>query len=390
MIQFKVGLYNLNDNANYNYQLNRLINWDGGDLDETAAVSHGIRTHDDWKHTLIRLGDNALKEGRTENAIAYYRMSEFFMSDGDGDKVAYYKKAVDLFYTYYADYFSSGTVERFDVPFGSIRLPVMHAKAGVDASHKTPKGTILLHGGNDSYLEEFFFPMLYFAENGYDVYLFEGPGQGGVLRVQGATFTHEWEKPVTAIIDYFGLDDLVIVGASLGGMLAPRAAAFEKRIKQVIAWSVFPNFLHVSLSDLPATMQNFFKTLLRLRLKGIINAVLYGHAKKDPALQWALNHGMHAYGVKSPYEWIQKMNDFQMLDIADKIDQDVLILQGAKDHFIDWHLYREEIDALTGAKSVTFRLFTDKEAASNHCQCGNSRLVLDTMLGWLETVRAPQ
>lgn len=99
MIQFKVGLYNLNDDANYNYQLNRLINWDGGDLDETAAVSHDIRTHDDWKHTLIRLGDNALKEGRTENAIAYYRMSEFFMSDGDGDKLAYYKKAVDLFYT---------------------------------------------------------------------------------------------------------------------------------------------------------------------------------------------------------------------------------------------------------------------------------------------------
>ena len=58
-----------------------------------------------------------------------------------------------------------------------------------------------------------------------------------------------------------------------------------------------------------------------------------------------------------------------------------------KDHFIDWHLYREEIDALTGAKSVTFRLFTDKEAASNHCQCGNSRLVPDTMLGRLETVR---
>ena len=53
MIQFKVGLYNLNDNANYNFQLNRLINWDGGDLDETAAVSRGIRTHDDWKHTLI-------------------------------------------------------------------------------------------------------------------------------------------------------------------------------------------------------------------------------------------------------------------------------------------------------------------------------------------------
>lgn len=90
--------------------------------------------------------------------------------------------------------------------------------------------------------QEFFFPMLYLAENGFTVYLFVGPGQGGVMRVQGKHFTHKWEKPVKTVLDYFKLDDVTIIGASLGGMLAPRAAAFEKRIKRVIAWSIFPNF----------------------------------------------------------------------------------------------------------------------------------------------------
>lgn len=40
--------------------------------------------------------------------------------------------------------------------------------------------------------------------------MFEGPGQGGVMRVQGVHFTHEWEKPVKAVLDHFGLDDVTI------------------------------------------------------------------------------------------------------------------------------------------------------------------------------------
>ena len=29
-IKFKTGVYKLNDNANFDFQLNRVINWDGG------------------------------------------------------------------------------------------------------------------------------------------------------------------------------------------------------------------------------------------------------------------------------------------------------------------------------------------------------------------------
>lgn len=380
-MNFKTGLYTLNPDENYNFQLNRLINWDGGDLEEVRSIAGKIKTNADWKQQLLLLGDRALQEQRRENAIAYYRMSEFFMSDGDPDKCKTYKKAVELFYAHYESYFSDGTVERFSVPYEDVALPVLYAKSTVQK-----KGTILFHGGNDSYFEELFFPMLYFSQHGYDVYLFEGPGQGGVLREQGKTFTHQWEKPVRAILDWRNLTDVILIGVSLGGMLAPRAAAFEKRISHVVAWSVFPNFLQISLWDLPKPAKQLFKMLLKTKQKRLINTMMYSEMKKDAFMQWIFEHGMYAYGADTPYDYLKKLNDFQMLDIADKITQDVLILHGKQDHFVDWRLYSEEIDSLKNARSVTFRLFTQQESASNHCQCGNTQLVLDTILSWLETV----
>ncbi len=380
-MKFKTGLYNLNNNENFNFQLNRLVNWDGGNLEEVQGVSQQIKSNKDWKEQLIGLGDKALQKKRIENAIAYYRMSEFFMFEEDPDKIKYYRKSRELFYAYYERYFSDNTVKKFVVPFEGVQLPVLYA-----AAQNKKKGTILFHGGNDSYFEELFFPMLYFSENGYDVYLFEGPGQGGVLREQGKKFTFEWEKPVTSILDYFNLDNVIIIGVSLGGMLAPRAAAFEKRIKHIAAWSVFPNFLHIALKALPAPARTVFALLLKLKLKAIINYIARIKMKHEVFMQWVFEHGMYAYDAETPYDYLKKLNSFQILDVAEKIDQDILILHGRNDHFIDWHFYTEEINSLENARSITFRLFTDKEQASNHCQCGNTELVLRTIIKWLETI----
>ena len=88
-VTFKKGMYELNAQSNFNYQLNRLVMWDGGDLEEIKKVGPTIHTSEDWKTKLISLGDKAMAEQRTENAIAYYRMSEFFMYDGDPDKKKY-------------------------------------------------------------------------------------------------------------------------------------------------------------------------------------------------------------------------------------------------------------------------------------------------------------
>lgn len=379
---FKKGVYKLNEQSNFDFQLNRLVMWNGGDLEEVKAVGKKIKTSEDWKRELISLGDKAYAEGRTENAIGYYRMSEFFMYDGDPDKEKYYIKATELFYDYYADYFKNGEVERKEVEYEGVKLPVMYFKAKGEK-----KDTIVLHGGNDSYFEEFFVPAMYLAENGFEVYLFEGPGQGGVVRVQNKHFTYEWEKPVKAVLDKFGLDDVTIIGASLGGMLAPRAAAFEKRIKRVIAWSVFPNFLEVLLNSQSPKKAKMCKFCLKLHLKHILNIAMRKAAKKDELIKWGLKHGMYAYEAKSPYEYARKMNDYQMINIADKITQDMLIVGANKDHFIDYKTVGSEIAALKNVRSLTFRLFTEKEEACNHCNCGNVKLTFDTFMNWIEQIK---
>ena len=104
-IVLKTGVYKLSDDRNFDYQLNRVIHWDGGRSEDLEPVAARIKTSADWKRELIKLGDTAMQEVRTGNAIAYYRMSVFFMYDGDPDKRKYYDLATKLFYEYYADYF---------------------------------------------------------------------------------------------------------------------------------------------------------------------------------------------------------------------------------------------------------------------------------------------
>jgi cephalosporin-C deacetylase-like acetyl esterase len=208
------------------------------------------------------------------------------------------------------------------------------------------------------------------------------------MRVQGKHFTHEWEKPVKAILNFFELNNVTIIGASLGGMLAPRAAAFDKRIGRVIAWSVFTNFMNVLISTQPSSIQKLTRFCLKFHLGFFINFAFNNKAKRGNELvKWGLSHGMYAYEAKSPYEYIKKIDQYQIIDIADKIDQDILIIGASKDHFIDYRTVGTEIDALTNVKSLSVRIFTEKENGEGHCNVGNPKLCFDTMINWMEQIK---
>lgn len=213
--------------------------------------------------------------------------------------------------------------------------------------------------------------MLYLKEKGFDVYLFEGPGQGGCLREQNMKFTHEWELPVKAILDHFGLEDVTIVGASLGGYLAPRAAAFEKRITKVIAWSIIPDFFDILLADDPEPVRKLMDTAFRKGFAGIFNGFYRKMLDKSELVRWNL-----------------MLRNFTLKGIADRITQDILIIGGRNDHMIMPHLFKEEYDLLTNVRSLTFSLYSDKDDAGSHCGIGNMKLILDTMVSWTEQMNS--
>ena len=56
------------------------------------------------------------------------------------------------------------------------------------------KGIIVMLGGFDSFSEAFYSIARCFADLGYEVIAFEGPGQGAALKQYGLPFTYGWER----------------------------------------------------------------------------------------------------------------------------------------------------------------------------------------------------
>lgn len=67
---------------------------------------------------------------------------------------------------------------------------------------------------------------------GYNVILYEGPGQPTVRRSQNLGFIADWERVGTPVVDFavarpeVDAEKLVLYGYSMGGGLCVRAAAF--------------------------------------------------------------------------------------------------------------------------------------------------------------------
>lgn len=376
-IIMKKGTYQLHDEANFNFQLNRTLMWGGGDLEEIKSVAPAINTTEDWVREMKTLAERAEASQQKSKAAGYYRMAEFFEADGSWDKSEFYTKSKSLFYEVYQDVFKT-KIRRDEVEYDQGKLPVW-----IGLPETEVKDTVIIHGGNDSYMEEFLPLVQRFLSEGIAVYLFDGPGQGGALRESGIHFTHEWEKPVKAILDAYQLDDVTIIGLSLGGMLAPRAAAFEDRIKRVVAWGIMPDFYEVVLSKVPEQL----KLLMDLGEKDQVNTLIHAKMKVDPLIKWAIQHGMFSMNVDTPYDYLTQTRKFEMQSIGHQITQDFLLLGSNEDHFIPVKLYKDVIDALPNVKSLSYKMYTKSDSAENHCNIGNTKLVLDDIIHWIQRVK---
>jgi len=369
---FPVGYYQFHKDQVYNFQLNRYYSFGYARFEDMKEAGQKISSFKEWKIEMLKLAEKAVSEGRLKNAAFYYRAAEFYTTRDDPEKELLYDKFIDHF----NKAFQNDEINKYEVPYNGTFLPAIRIQP-VDTEKR---GTVVVHGGNDSFIEEIYSVLRYFPDHGYELIAFEGPGQGSAIKKYGLALNHEWEKPTKAILDYFKLDDVTLLGISMGGWLCIRAAAFEPRIKRVIAWSV-----SFDVTQYTNIVGQLLARLFMRKFRNFVNKQMLKNMKKKLEYSWFVNNLMYITNKEVPIEAFDVLMQFNEKNLhSEMVKQDVLILTGREDHFIPFKMHDMQVKALTNAKSVTGRVFTKEEQAHNHCQVGNTGIALDVMVKWLD------
>lgn len=114
-------------------------------------------------------------------------------------------------------------------------------------------------------------------------------------------------------------DQVALLGASMGGLLAPRAAAYEHRLAACIAFDgVYDLGLTVTRS-MPGTRAES-EAVLRAESAPEADAMIDQLMASDPNIRWAATHGQYVMGVDSPRAFFASYLDYAVADgIAEQI-----------------------------------------------------------------------
>lgn len=246
------------DNPQFWYETLRSMShiaYGGADFGEVVSTSARIKEgdydswHEEWTATADRVAaeaQRALDAGHTVSArdgflraSNYYRSAEFFQHGHPcdprhdhtyGRSVACFRAAAAL---------CAPRIEPVRIPYEDTTLPGYLYRADDTG---TPRPTLIMHSGFDGTAEELHFSgALAAVERGYTVLTFDGPGQPGPRHHQGLVFRPDWENVITPVVDFaetlpeVDSSRIALLGSSMGGVLAPRAAAFEHRLAALIA-----------------------------------------------------------------------------------------------------------------------------------------------------------
>jgi pimeloyl-ACP methyl ester carboxylesterase len=380
----------------YHFQTLRALNdipSGGADTSEVLETIKHIRSgnSDSWYAAWDRTGDRLSElASRTKDRISrgrallrahnYYRTAEFLLAPTDLRRPISWKKNIRAFYegldTLGIKY------EQIRVAYGKHHLNALYFP-GPQGSEKRP--LIVICGGFDSTLEELYFVVVAAGlERGYSVLAYEGPGQGSIIREQGVPFTHEWERPTGAVLDEYlrthpRHPKTILIGMSLGGYLAPRAAAFDDRIDGVVAYDVFYDFGAISSRSVPPLA--FW--LDRHGQRSLLNLILKLIATFSPYLKWAVQNSMWVMGSSDPIDTVKALSAYTLENVAQRITGDVLILAGREDHFVPAEQIKQFEASLTRARSVTTVVYDRETGGAEHCQLGASALWQATFFDWL-------
>jgi pimeloyl-ACP methyl ester carboxylesterase len=317
-VELPVGFEQFHRRRFVDYQLNRAHALGFADQADLRRAADRIRRPIDAVAVFEDLSARAAEAGRLDRATSYLRVAEFFTPPGSAEHLDRYRRYRDRFD---AAFTPLGAV-RHDVPYSGSAIPAYRLAAIGDAAN----GTVLVHGGFDSLIEEFLAIWLRISDAGFDVIAFDGPGQGGARALGGLALDHDWEKPVGAILDHFELDRAALVGISMGGYWALRAAGREPRIDKVVSWPPVYDWLY----RLPSPVRRPARAMLRHRR--FMRFSIRVRARLAPTLRQVVDRVLYITDRDDPIavvDWFLSMNPDHLG--SDRVTQDVLLLCGEHD-----------------------------------------------------------
>jgi hypothetical protein len=167
-ISFPIGYYELHLDISINFQLNRFYGWVGDDsmLTEMHGAVASVNDYPTFTKIILDLGEKALARHQVLKGAYYLRLAEFFLLFSDPRKLPTRQRFVDLL----LHHFQVAPSAHSRIPFETGWLPAYRL------TPIKPKGTPVVFGGFDSYIEEWLPAAVVFRDAGYDTILFEGPG----------------------------------------------------------------------------------------------------------------------------------------------------------------------------------------------------------------------
>lgn len=146
-------------------------------------------------------------------------------------------------------------------------------------------------------------------------------------------------------------------GNSLGGYYAPRAAAFEKRLKCCIAWG--------ALYD--------FGPIFESATKKVLTA---------PSVPDVVTHGMWVTGQKTAEDALKVAKRMTLKGIVQKITCPILIAHGENDRQVPVSDAERTYEEAINSSQRKLKIFTLEEGGAEHCQVDNRQLIGDVMSDW--------
>ena len=380
----------------FNYQLIRALgvaDYGGSTAGECLAVVAEIAdgSPSSWHRGFDRLAQRVEAEGRAcldagrrvsgrdhlLRASTYYRTAEYYGGDTRGGDAGARSQACFLEAAALLD----PPVERLDVAFGGGTLPGYLVRP---AGPSVPRPTLVCVGGFDSSAEELYFQLgAPGAERGWNVYVFDGPGQLGCMRTSpGLTFRPDYEVPLAAVLDTVtALPDvdaerLALAGLSFGSYFATRSAATDLRVGALVA--------NPPVVDMGRYMEAWVGTEVYRMTRDIRPEDVAGVPEDlmPRQMQWGIEAICTRFGVPSFHAWRDAMEAYRLADLLPAVSCPALALVGEREGDEPRAQFDAFVSGVTGP--VASRVFRPADGASTHCQSDNLRLSAQVTFDWLE------